>query len=234
MDKLKESDLYQPVKAYLETLGYDIKAEVRNCDITATKDDKLIVIELKTGFTLELIYQGIRRQSVADGVYLAVPLPKQGYRAPRYPDMLRLCRRLELGLIFVAFTIEGKPQIDVAAHPAPKSAVRRNKKERMAILTEHNTRTGSANTGGVTRRKILTVYKERALKIAEILAREGELRATDIRALCGYDNTSAILKRNFYKWYDKAQDLGNRNTTYCVTAEGLQALEVYRDYIDAT
>lgn len=49
MDKIKESDLYQPIKEYLDSLGYDTKGEVKDCDITAIKDDELIVVELKKG-----------------------------------------------------------------------------------------------------------------------------------------------------------------------------------------
>lgn len=231
MDKLLESDLYEPVKSYLDSLGYDTKGEVRSCDITAVKGDTLIVVELKTGFTLELLYQGIRRQKIADSVYLAVPLPKQGYMAPKYQDMKRLCRRLELGLIFVGFTTEKKAQIDVAVHPAPKAPVYKNKKERLAVITEHNTRTGSMNTGGVTRRKILTVYKEQALRVAKILAECGSLKASQVREKCGYEKTSGILNRNYYRWYEKDQDLGNCNTTYRITEAGLEALETYRDVL---
>ena len=110
MDKLRESDLYAPVRDYLEGLGYEVRGEVRGCDIAAVRDGELIVVELKTGFTLELIYQALDRQRIADGVYVAVPLPKRGYMAPQIKDMQSLCRRLELGLIFVGFTSKGAPQ----------------------------------------------------------------------------------------------------------------------------
>ncbi len=35
--KLKETDLFEPVKHYLENQGYDVYGEVKNCDITAKK-----------------------------------------------------------------------------------------------------------------------------------------------------------------------------------------------------
>lgn len=200
---LQECDLYPPVKAFLESLGYEVKGEVKDCDVTAVRDDELIVVELKTGFTIELLFQASRRQLVADGVYVAIPLPKGGYRAPRHDDIVRLCRRLEIGLLFVAFTESGVPQVDAAVHPAPVRAVRTNAKKRLAVLTEHRGRTGSRNAGGVVRRKILTVYKERSLAIVAILAAHGELTTTQIRALGGPDNTSAILARNYYSWFAK-------------------------------
>ena len=87
MDKIKESDLYQPIKDYLDSLGYDTKGEVKDCDITAIKDGELIVVELKKGFTIELLYQAIERQKIADSVYVAIPLPKRGYKNPHYKDI---------------------------------------------------------------------------------------------------------------------------------------------------
>ena len=35
---MQETDLFPPVKKYLEANGYTVRAEVKNCDITATKD----------------------------------------------------------------------------------------------------------------------------------------------------------------------------------------------------
>lgn len=67
MEKRPESDLYSPVRDYLQGLGYDVKGEVKGCDVTATRDGELIVVELKRGFTLELLYQAVDRQRVADG-----------------------------------------------------------------------------------------------------------------------------------------------------------------------
>ena len=71
MEKLLERDLYGPVRDYLQSLGYEVKGEVKNCDVTALRDGELIVVELKRGFTLELIYQAVDRQRIADGVYVA-------------------------------------------------------------------------------------------------------------------------------------------------------------------
>lgn len=231
MDKILEKDLYPPVKEYLESLGYDVKAEVKDCDITATKDDELIIVELKTGFTLELIYQGLRRQRIADSVYVAAPFPKKGYMAPKYKDMVALCKQLELGLIWVAFTSKGKPQIDVAVHPKEFAPLRRNNKKRLAVLTEHNGRTGSVNTGGVTRRKIITVYKEDSLRIVKILVETPHLKTSEIRELSNCEKTSTILNRNFYKWFERHGDSG-KNYTYTVTETGLDALKEYNDLIE--
>lgn len=54
MGNLPESSLYGPVRDYLEGLGYEVKGEVKDCDIAAMRDGELIVVELKRGFTMEL------------------------------------------------------------------------------------------------------------------------------------------------------------------------------------
>jgi len=227
MGKLLESDLYGPVCGYLESLGYEVKGEVKDCDVAAVRDGELIVVELKRGFTLELLYQAMDRQRIADGVYVAVPLPKRGYMSPRIRDMQSLCRRLELGLIFVGFTSAGTPQLDVAVHPGAASAPRRDKKRRLAVIREHELRTGSANTGGVSRKKILTAYKEQALLVARLLREGGPLTAEEVRRRGGPENTAAILGRNVLRWFEREAAPGGRKYLYRVGPKGLEALETY-------
>lgn len=227
MEKLLESDLYGPVRDYLEQLGYEVKGEVKDCDIAALRDGELIVVELKRGFTLELIYQAMDRQRVADGVYVAVPLPRRGYMSPHMQEMKSLCRRLELGLIFVGFTSKGIGQVDVAVHPKEASAPRRDRRRRLAVIQEHEHRTGSANTGGVTRKKILTVYKEQALLVAKLLRDHGPMRAEDVRKLGGPANTGVILGRNALGWFDRELDAGGSRYLYRPNGKALAALEEY-------
>ena len=231
MEKLLESDLYGPVRDYLQDLGYEVKGEVKSCDVTAMRDGELIVVELKRGFTLELIYQAINRQRVADGVYVAVPLPKRGYMSPHIPEMKSLCRRLELGLIFVGFTGRGIAQVDVAVHPKEASVPRRDRKRRLAVIREHESRTGSSNTGGVTRKKILTAYKEQALNVARLLRDKGPMRAEDVRKLGGPPNTGVILGRNALGWFDREMDAGGCRYLYRPNAKALAALAEYEDLL---
>lgn len=229
--EILEKDLYGPVKSYLEGLGYEVKGEVKNCDITALRDGELLVVELKRGFTLELIYQAMDRQRIADGVYVAVPLPKRGYWAPHIREMESLCRRLELGLIFVGFSSGEIPQIDVAVHPKEASRPRRDKKRRLAVIREHESRTGSNNTGGVTRKKILTAYKEQALLTARILRDNGPMLAREVKKAGGPPNTTSILSRNVLGWFHRERSRDGREYLYRVTPAGLAALEEYRELL---
>ena len=44
-----ETSLYAPVKAFLEAQGYQVKAEVRHCDVVARRgDEPPVIVELKT------------------------------------------------------------------------------------------------------------------------------------------------------------------------------------------
>ena len=164
---------------------------------------------------------------MADGVYVAVPLPRRGYMAPRIRDMQSLCRRLELGLIFVGFTSGGIPQVDVAVHPKEASAPRQDKKRRLAVIREHTGRTGSANAGGVSRQKILTLYKEQSLQAARLLQEHGPLRAEEVRRLGGPENSAGILSRNVMGWFERSPAPEGRRYLYAVSGKGLEALEEY-------
>ena len=114
---MRETDLYKPIKRFLRSRGYEVKAEVGPADVVAVRgDEPPVVVELKTAFTLSLFHQAVDRQAITDLVYVAVPTGK-GRGA--YKALLRnrkLCRRLGLGLITVRLA-DG----DVTVHldPAP-------------------------------------------------------------------------------------------------------------------
>src|SRR5947208_13322302 len=101
-----EADLYPAVKAFLEGQGYDVKAEVRGCDVVAVRgDEPPVIVELKLGFSLALVLQCVDRLTLTDRVYLAVSRPR-GRRGRRGSvlrrDVRDHCRRLALGLMTVA------------------------------------------------------------------------------------------------------------------------------------
>lgn len=74
MADIQETELYPPVKAWLETLGYEVKAEVGPADVMACRNDtEPVIVELKTGFSLTLLQQAVARQSITDLIYVAVP-----------------------------------------------------------------------------------------------------------------------------------------------------------------
>ena len=47
MDTFRETDLYEPVRRFLEEEGYTVQAEVKGCDVAAVKNGHLVIVELK-------------------------------------------------------------------------------------------------------------------------------------------------------------------------------------------
>ena len=105
---MRETDLYAPIKAFLEGQGYEVKAEIDGCDVVARREDEpLVVVELKVTLNLELILQAIDRQKASDAVYIAVPDDRRTKSRTllhrSHKGVLRLVKLLGLGLLVVRF-----------------------------------------------------------------------------------------------------------------------------------
>ena len=217
---MKETDLYQPVHDYLVKQGYAVQAEVNHCDIIASKDDDLIVIELKTRFGLDLLMQATQRQSITDSVYVAIPGPINMSKRSRWPQKKRLLRQLELGLILVHLSLD-EPWVEVAFHPLPYQR-RKLKRKKRAVLKEMSLRSGSYNQGGSTKKKLVTAYRENALLIACCLDKFGSLTPAQLRAMNTGLKTGSILSSNFYDWFQRME-----RGVYDLSAQGKTDLGNY-------
>lgn len=225
MSGRKEADLYGPVKRFLEELGFAVKGEVNGCDLAAVRGDDLVLVELKVAFNLPLVLQGVDRQRVSDTVYLAVEAPSSRSAASRWADIQRLCRRLDLGLLTVSFAAHREPRVEVICEPGPYQP-KRAVKARVSLLREFHRRTGDHNVGGVTRRPIVTAYRESALLVADHIRRHGSARPREVKAATGCAKAADILQRNAYGWFERAQP-----GLYRVTPAGEKALETYADVL---
>ena len=230
MASLRETDLYQPLKAFLESQGYNVKSEISNCDVVAVRgDDDPVIIELKTTFTLPLVLQGIRRQSVTDHVYLAFAVPTGRSEVTiwrRYNrDILKLCRMLGLGLITVHFNLGGRSSIEVHLDPVPYQP-RKDKRRRAKLLREFQLRVGDPNQGGTSKRPIVTVYRQDALRCARLLDRDGPTRSAVVQAETGVDRAPRILQRDHYGWFHRVE-----RGIYGLTCNGKRALDTYADVV---
>ena len=166
---MKETELYAPIKAYLEGQGYDVKAEVKDCDLVAIRGaEDPVIVELKLSLSIALMMQGIDRQTMTDAVYVAVPAGKGKRWAPQVKDAVKLCRRLGLGLISVRFDA-ATPSVLVHCDAGPYRP-RKVKARKAALLKEFERRVGDHNTGGQNKRKIMTAYRQDALRIAVALS----------------------------------------------------------------
>ena len=218
---MKEEDLYRPVKEFFENHGYKVNGEVKHCDVTAVKDDELIIIELKKSLNIELLIQGLKRQKLSRDVYIAIPKTKKTQKRKELNDIIYLLRRIELGLLLVDVD---KNKVEMIIEPKPvdmEMSRKRNKKRANILVNEINKRTMDLNTGGCTGKKLVTVYKEQAIMIACILEKYGELRPAEVRKYGGDDKkTPSILKRNFYKWFESVD--GGK---YKLTQKGSKELD---------
>lgn len=212
----RETDLFPPVRDYLTRLGYEVRAEVHHCDVTARRGEDLVLIELKRGFSTDLLIQAAARQRVTDSVYVALPYPPCGGWSKRWRGIKHLLRRLELGLLFV----QGG-DVEVVCHPTPFQRQKR-KAARRAVLTEMAGRSGDDNTGGCHGTKLVTAYREAALLVACCLEQHGALRPKELCALGAPPKAQSILSSNFYGWFERI-DRG----VYGLTAAGRSAIADY-------
>jgi hypothetical protein len=216
---MKEADLYPPLKAFLEAQGYEVKAEIGACDIMALRaGDPPLVVEMKLGFNLSLVLQGVARQALFDTVYLAVAAPKKGWPA-RYKDIVALCRRLGLGLLVVTPGETGADPGLVEAHLDPGPYLpRRNVARAGRLLREFQRRVGDPNQGGTTGIKRMTAYRQDALRCLASVA-DGPLKAAEVAKRAGVAKAASLMRADHYGWFDRVA-LG----VYALSPKGLAAL----------
>lgn len=210
----KETDLYEPVKVWLESLGYEVKAEIGAADVVAMRaGDDPVIVELKAGFSLVLLQQAVSRQAVTDSVYVAVPRwrGKAGWRA--FKGNISLCRRLGLGVLSVRAE-DGFVQL----HTDPKPFTPRKSKARKSrMLKEFASREGDPNKGG-TRGKVVTAYRQDALRCAAYLAGQGPSKGKVVAISTGVSRATLIMAANHYGWFCRVE-----RGIYALTDEGRAA-----------
>lgn len=225
---MKEAELYQPVKDLLAGLGYNVKSEVAHMDVVATKDSDMIVVEMKTSFTLKLLLQATQRQKLAEKVYIALPAPTGRQRFSKaFKEYEHLLKRLELGLILVRFT--SPPRAEIVFEPKEYSrgpVLARNRKKRLAAISEAENRHDDYNVGG-TNGKIVTVYRENALRAAALLRDNGEMTVKQLREMTGCTQIQPLLYHNHYGWFINAS-----RGIYTLSEAGEQALVTYCDVVE--
>ncbi|WP_135548831.1 DUF2161 domain-containing phosphodiesterase [Paenibacillus cymbidii] len=223
-----ETELYAPVKAYFEQLGYDVRGEVKHCDVVALRGDEApVIVELKKTLTVPLLVQAIDRLQHTDRVYVAVEQHKSG-RSPRgvtWSDAQRLCRMLGLGLIVVRFYKTKPPFVEVLCDPTPY-VPRKSAKRVAGLIAEFRERSGDYNVGGSTRRKLITAYREKAIRCAMLMAQHGPLSTKQLRELTHIANVTAIMQHNYYFWFRRAS-----RGVYELTEQGRAAAAEYGSVI---
>ena len=215
---VRETDLYPPVKAFLEDQGYVVKGEVGAADVVAVRGaEPPVVVELKLGFSLALFHQCIERLKVSDDVYLAVAhkAGKPFYKTLKANTVL--ARRLGLGLMTVRVE-DGL--VSVHCDPGPY-APRKNAKRKATLLREFARRQGDPNDGGQTRAGLITAYRQDAVKIAVYLFEVGASKGADVARETGVPRATAMMRDNHYGWFEKVE-----KGVYGITPSGADAVAV--------
>lgn len=200
---MRETDLYPPLKSYLEAQGYEVKAEVGDCDLLARRGvEPPVVVELKLTFSLALVMQGVARQALFDHVYLAVPVSTERGWKLRYKDIIRLCRRLGLGLLAVKTGDEA--QVEAHLDPGPY-APRKRAKAAGRLLREFERRVGDPNVGGTTGVKRMTAYRQDALRCGVYLKEHGTSKAAAVAKATGVARAAALMRADHYGWFERVE-----------------------------
>ncbi|MCK6074419.1 DUF2161 domain-containing phosphodiesterase [Paenibacillus silvae] len=225
-----ETELYSPVKAFFEQRGFEVKAEVKHCDLVGVRadQDEPLIVEMKKTFNLSLLLQGMQRLKLSPLVYLAVERnrSKRGAVNQRWGELTALCSQLGLGLITVTFYKTKAPLIDVLCEPAVITSLgrsvpsaRRSGIRRQRLLKEFDERSGDYNTGGSTGRQLMTAYREKAIRVATALRSSGESSPAALARLTGVGTAAAILQKNYYGWFERLS-----RGKYILTVKGVEAI----------
>ena len=218
MTPLREAALYPAVKHFLASRGYEAKGEVGGCDVVGVKPGEpplVVVAELKLGFTLDLVLQGVERLACADEVWLAVPVTRPGKRRGRDRDARarKLCRLLGFGLLGVDLP---RGRAEALVEPAPYRP-RPNLRRRRALVTEHRKRRGDPSPGGTGGVPVMTAYRQVALACAAAMRSDGPQRPRDLKEAS--PRAATILARNVYGWFRRVE-----RGVYGLTPDGDAAL----------
>ena len=198
-----ESDLYAPIKTFLELQGYAVKGEVEACDIVAVRgEDPPVVVELKLQLNLSLLLQAVDRLAVSDRVYVAFRVGKKHSATwrSRGKQVKSLLRRLGLGLL----TVSARGKVEAVLDPGPYRP-RVIKDRRSRLLKEFAERVGDPVAGGSTNKKRMTAYRQDALRCASSLQHDGVTKVSVLVERTGVERAGPILRDNHYGWFERVE-----------------------------
>jgi hypothetical protein len=214
---LRETDLYPPIKSFLEGQGYTVKSEVGAVDVVAVRGGEApVVVELKLGFSLSLFHQCVARQGLTEDVYLAVPRQPGKRFSKALKDNVKLARRLGLGVITVRLS-DGL--LEVHCDPGPYQP-RLSKARQGALLREFARRQGDPNAGGQTRQGLVTAYRQDALKLALYLFEAGASKGADVARETAVARATRMMADDHYGWFERIE-----TGIYGLTAAGAEAAQ---------
>lgn len=213
--RIAETELYAPIKAYLERLGYEVKSEVGPVDVVGRREDAdPVIVELKVGFSLVLLQQAVARQAICDAVYVAVPRWTTQIGWQKFKANVGLCKRLGIGVLTVRVS-DGHVQLH--ADPIPYQP-RKSRRRAASVLSEFERRVGDPNLGG-TQGSVVTSYRQEAQRCAGYLVRHGPSKGSVVAKALAIANATRIMADDHFGWFKRV-----KRGVYAVTRGGRDAV----------
>lgn len=218
-----ETDLFEPVKLWLENEGFEVQGEIGKVDVYACKrvnigedreDTLTVAVELKLRPCLELLIQAAERVSSADLVYISFPEHKKAR------EIKNLCRLLGVGILQISQDLKAREYLAAS----PPKALLKNRGKR-SLIEEFQKRRVRSTPGG-TNGKVLTAYREEALSIAFLLRREEVISMKMLRER-GVKKPEKYLYANYYAWFERAEGRG----FYRLSEQGKKDIARYEQYL---
>ncbi len=230
---MKESDLYLPLKQFLEDQGYIVKGEVKDCDVMAVHnnhgdeepENEPIIVEFKLSINLSVILQAVDRLSLSSRVYIGLPKQyKLASNRKRKRKIIKLLKMLGLGLIIIDPTIK-TGSVDVLVDPKEYNP-RKSKAKLQSHLGEFHKRIGDPNLGGSSTMKgRVTAYRQRSLAIGYYLKDNGATKASIVAEQIQEPKARDILYKNYYGWFVKES-----RGVYKITSLGIKDIAEWQKY----
>jgi hypothetical protein len=219
---MKESDLYLPLKRFLESQNYEVKGEIQDCDVLAVRGKEApVVVELKLSLNLNVVLQAVERLSLTSNVYIGIPQHCKTLKRRRR-HIIKLLRMLGLGLLVIDPARE-TGSVQVLLDPG-EYRPRQSKRRQERLLGEFMKRVGDPNLGGTEKRKgIMTAYRQRALAIARFLQKQGPTKASHVALALQEPKARDILYKNVYGWFDRVS-----RGVYDLSPQGKQEVPLWR------
>lgn len=176
-EKIKESDMYVPLKEYFENIGGEVFSEVvvrgRRADMVIKLDGKIIIVEMKVTPGLKLLEQAFKWKGYANETYIAIPFNKNGIN----PYISHCLKRDNIGLLEVdlqKWRYIPDPKVYKEKKPeAYNSRLRVNWDN--ILLEEHKHTLAAGSSGG----GYVTDYKITMKKVRDFLEKVGDWVTTD-------------------------------------------------------
>jgi hypothetical protein len=199
---MRETDLYLPLKQFLESQNYEVKGEIHDCDVLSVRgDEDPVVVELKLSLNIDVILQAVDRLALTPKVYVGVP-KRCGILGRRRRQIVKLLRMLGLGLVVID-PLQETGGVEVLLDPG-EYRPRKSRHRQDRLLGEFIRRVGDPNPGGTEKRKgIMTAYRQRALKVARYLQKNGSTKASHLAQVLRDPKVRDILYKDVYGWFDR-------------------------------